>query len=245
MDTSGGTGGAAPIEAAALSSKKYDDNEVNTFVAKAKREAQTKAAAEVSKALLDKLGVSSIEDALDRLSKVEAPKPKKSEAETIAEKITADYQVKLETERKARIAAEEALKAASAAREAEALRSFLLAHVAGTTDPALAMAVFGVQYKAPREIRLVDGKPTVFEDDTPLPHIDAATYVKETLAKPELGFLRKPTSVGTGARTGNGSAATATPAVQAQRKRLTAQEQIEVAVAAGLASVSGANGSGR
>ena len=107
------------------------------------------------------------------------------------------------------------------------------------------MALFGVQYKAPREIRLVDGKPTVFEDDTPLPHIDAAAYVKETLARPELGFLRKPTSVGTGARVGNGSAATATPAVQAQRKRLSAQEQIDAAVAAGMASVSGANGSGR
>lgn len=236
----GNQGGGAPTDAPAVQvSKTFTQEQYDTALAKMRRAAEAEFAKKRDSEWLNKLGVGSIEDAVERLAQSAPQKSKKSDAEIQIEKVSADFTQKLEMERKARVAAEEALKASAVAREHEQLKSFLLSHVGNTTDPALAMALFGVSYKAPREIRMLDGKPTVYEDDTPLPHIKPEEWVKEVLSKPEHAYLRKPTSVGSGTRVGP-SAARA-PAVAPGRK-LSQQEQLDAAVMAGLAHVSGANG---
>lgn len=230
----GNQGGGAPTDAPAAQVRTYSQREFDDNAARQKVAITDQVTKRVEAELLKKLGVASITDAAERISKFqETQKPKKSEADQVAEKITADYQARLETERAARLAAEEALKARDAAVAQEQLRSFVLQHVANTTDPALATALFIEQpVHAPRKIRWLDGHPCVFEGETPMAHIDPAEHIAETLKKPELGFFRKPTSQGSGTRVGSGSAAASVE--QKPRNAVEARKSVSHSIVAAI-----------
>lgn len=243
----GPLGGGTPSDVPASSPRVYSQEEFDTNSAKLRAAVTAEATKKRDTEWLQKLGVTSFDEAASKLKQVQEQqqKPEKTEAQIVAEKIQADFQRILAEKDKALADAQQALQAEALRAAEEKRRAFLMAHVQNTTDPALAMALFGVQYTASREIRMVDGKPTVFEDGVALDHVPAEQHVKDTLAKPEFAFLRKPTSAGSGTRPGAApSAAPPKPAPVIGRKP-THQELIDIAVAAGLASVNGANGSGR
>lgn len=238
----GGTPNDVPVKPSVRS---YSQEEFDTNSAKLRASVTAEVARKRDSEWLEKLGASSFDEVATKLKQVQEQQQKteKTEAQVVAEKMQADYTRILAEKDRQLAEATTALQAEAQRASEEKRRAFLLQHVADTTDPALAMALFGVQYAAPREIRMVDGKPTVFEDGVALAHVEPADYVKSLLSKPEFAFLRKPTQVGTGTRTGNGSAPVKAPV--ALGRKATHQELLDAAVAAGLASVNGSNGSGR
>lgn len=241
---SGNPGSGAPNDAPAGSTAPqaiYTQEQFDTASAKTRRAVAAETATKRDREWLEKLGVTSMEEALAKLAAVEQPKPKKTDAEQLAEKMQADFARKLAEKDTALAAAQKALAEEAERRNQEQLRSFLLAHVADTTNPALAMALFGVPFKAQREIRIANGVPVVVEDGTELPHVKPDDWVKELLAKPEFAFLRKPTVAGGGTRPGAAPAPHSAPASTPPRK-LSRNDEIAEVVRVGMASVSGANG---
>lgn len=211
---SGGEGGGAPTDVPAKpSAKTYSQEEFDTNSAKLKTAVSLEAAKKRDREWLEKLGVSSLDEAAERLRQVaEAqPKPKKSDAEVQAEKMTADFQRMLAEKDKALAEAQQAIKAEADRRGQEHLRNFILAQAGDTVDPELVVSrLTRLPYQASRWVDMHEGKVTVIEDGTPLPHIDPTDWVKEVLGK-ELHH-RKVTSPGTGARVG------AAPAVSSEPK---------------------------
>lgn len=238
---SGNPGSGAPQDAPAVTSaKRYTQEEFDTASAKTRRAVTAEVSAKAEKALLERLGMSSIDDLADRLAKSDQPKPKKSEAEQIAEKIEADYKTKLEKAEARAQAAEAKEQAAEAQRSAERVRAFLHQHVANTTSPTLAMALFGVFPQPERVIREVNGKITVVDSDgTELPHIDPVQFIKETLSGAEHLHLQKPAGVGSGGRTG---AAPVTTSESKPKNSTEMRAAIKKQVASHFGGRSGANG---
>lgn len=241
----GTPGGGTPNDVPASTPRVYSQEEFDTNSAKLRAAVTDQVTKKRDGEWLQKLGVASFDEAAAKLKQVQEQqqKPEKTEAQIVAEKIQADFQRIIAEKDKALADAQQALQAEAQRAAEEKRRAFLLQHVHDTTDPALAMALFGVAYTAHREIRMVDGKPTVFEDGVALDHVPAEQHVKETLAKPEFAFLRKPTSTGSGTRPGAGSSPAAPPPAPQLRRGSSMQDEIAVAIAAGVASR--ANGSGR
>ncbi len=242
---SGNQGGGAPTDAPVVKAEVFTKEQYDTAVAKMRRAAEAEFAKKRDTEWLSSLGVTSIAEAVEKLSKVEQPKAKKSEQEIQVETLTKDFQAKLAEKERLLAEKDKAIQAEAAIRSQEQLRACLLAHVGGTTNPEHALALFGVAPKVSRVIDMVNGKPTVVEDGVPLPHINAEEYVKEVLGKPELAYLRKPTgTAGTITRPANGPKTAPATAITPGR-RLSIQEQIDAVVVAGLEHANRANGSGR
>ena len=244
----GQLGGGTPTDVpAAKVIRTFTQEEFDTNSAKLRAAVTAETQRKRDSEWLEKLGAASFDEVAAKLKQVQEQKPpEKTEAQIIAEKVAADYEVRLAAERTLRLEAEARDKAKDAKIEQDALRAFVRSRVANTTDPELAVAMFtGMPYAAPRKVGWADGKPVVIEDGVVLAHIDAGKWLDEAVGAPELRFFQKPTSVGSGARTGNGPAPSPAKAPVVAGRRPTHQELLDAAVAAGMASVNGSNGSGR